>query len=101
MATILRVQNRQGKGPYAGDLAVCEWLNHGDDDHPLPLEEPLINRYILPQEHCGFINKKQLQEWFKPHELEYMATQGFYVVKVKGTITAIGQKQILFIKETP
>jgi hypothetical protein len=39
-----------------------------------------------------------MRQWFIEDELKKLAELGFQVKQVQGTITAIGKKQVLFIK---
>jgi len=101
---ILRVQDASGKGPYwcsrnAKSQAVCDMQDkHGrsPNTHPSTQQDPGIDRYQEHDEHCGFLNRKQLYNWFTDDELSILAESGFHTVEVEGKITGIGKYQVLF-----
>lgn len=106
MSIIFRVQNAEGKGPYS--LGGESWdilEKHNDPDvpdgrktHPAPCDDPGILRWMEKSEYCGFESLEALVEWFSGEELALLEILGFTIVPVRGRITSMGQKQLLFTK---
>jgi hypothetical protein len=101
---VWRVENDDGFGPYSNRATWSETrpilCSHQGDyvNHPTPYTDSEIGRIPEPQESCGFISEEQMRQWFTEDELKKLAELGFQVKQVQGTITAIGKKQVLFIK---
>lgn len=94
-----RVQNERGTGPYGMDSNMDLMWRHCDDTrHPPPQRDQGIDRRINTDEFCGFRSEAQLKEWFTDQEISMMVANGFRIVQVKGLITAVGKKQLLFKK---
>ena len=120
MDTIFRVQDENGYGPYRpnymllsdiqndirndilyGDLLRLKRVEDTEDDpHPTPCADKLIQRNCEMHEYFGFIDHEQALNWFPQEILDKLEKIGFFLCEVKGTITAIGEKQVLFKKET-
>jgi hypothetical protein len=100
--TIIRVEDKDGKGPYTSYSEQLSFYdNHNDfDTYPLPEYETGIERCItFGVEKCGFLTMEQLHNWFNEEELQEMEELGLTIKTVRGTITAVGEKQVLFIPE--
>ena len=72
---IYRIENSAGTGLYRVD-GYCEWLfsnndgeslsdNHGEhtDQRPVPTHDVVINKSDIQDQHYGFKNLKQLEDW--------------------------------------
>ena len=102
--TVYRIENSDnGCGPYiSGDNYDEEVYGkvHGtiSSKHPTPIIE--FNRDIEDEEFCGFNSIAQLKKWFNKAILRFMLNRTFQVLVYKDVkITAIGEKQVLFIKK--
>jgi len=74
---------------------------HSEDMIKWPTSAKDIGRFARVGERHGFINKKQLHNWFSKQDLKIMWDCGYYVRRYHDvTITAIGEKQILFKHES-
>jgi hypothetical protein len=99
---ILRVQNHEGRGPYAGYGGFSFHADHCEDfiGHPSPVLDRGIGRRINSRERCGFLNADQLSAWFTAENILEMCSAGFRIEEIENAeVTAIGAKQILFIQE--
>ena len=108
---ILRIQNADGTGPYfcrrdtkAQDVCDIQDKHNGEwredpTTYPPPNIDKGICREMRKNEQCGFLNMAQLCNWFSDYELEILAIWGFFIVEIPGKITAIGARQVLFIRE--
>ncbi len=93
----LRVQNKDGAGPYADSpQELFRQLNTDTAELPTPEYDIGIERFPYNNEYCGFNSQKQLKNWFDNDELELLESYGYYVVELDVTITAYGERQILF-----
>lgn len=107
--TVYRIQHKETKeGPYNGNLAyskpylieMSDRHKASGDRHPHPRYDAPIGRGSNDEEFCGFNSMEQLQEWFTGDELSELSGLGFEVVCLEDvTVTAIGDKQILFTLE--
>jgi hypothetical protein len=109
MATVYRVQNEHGLGPYRGrsidqhtDVVRSILMSHSDmfDSHPTPLMDTGIERYMKEDELCAFCCMDSLLQWFEPALLEALKDEGFYIYKIKAKITKVGEHQVLIDGET-
>ena len=103
--TVYRVQDKQeGLGPYTnyGCSVVYDLLEpHRQPEHPNAIHDKGIQRYADDDEFFGFESMAQLQDWFTVAELEVLYKHDFQIVVLKQVeVTAIGDKQVLFIKKT-
>ena len=107
MDTVYRVQHKEtGKGPYCTPLvsgAIVDMSDRHSDDrlgHPTGHNEPLIQRGARHDERFGFTSIDLLINWFGRY-LDMLAKHDFEIVRLSGvTITAEGEKQCLFEKES-
>ena len=101
MATIWRVQNDNGDGPYRGNYQTLKMLYDHNNiaSHPSAWYDPLIKREPKNEERHGFKNMESLQSWFSKIEILMLKDYGFHVVTVVGEITAVGVRQVLFIPD--
>ena len=98
MKTIFRVENKHGGGCYTSGH-FDEDFEHNNSEHPSPFNDIGIERPICREEICGFIDMKQVYNWFTQDELYIMEKDGYFLKEVEvEKITAIGQMQILAIK---
>jgi hypothetical protein len=100
--TILRVQNHKRAGPYWGHGDFSFQLDHNADHagHPAPVCDKGIERWVEANERCGFLDENQLAEWFTADDILEMCAEGFSIEQIDIAdivITAVGQKQILFM----
>ena len=97
---LYRVQDRFGRGPYKGGnkqtKLLLEWHNEGTH-HPSPAQDIGIKRSVLDYELCGFFSLDDLLNWFTDKELDELAKEGFEMKAVEGELTAIGNRQVLFV----
>jgi hypothetical protein len=109
MATVYRVQNELGLGPYRGrsidqhtDVARSILMSHSDmfDSHPTPLMDSGIERYMQENELCAFCCMDSLLQWFEPELLEALKDEGFCIYKIEAEITKAGNCQVLIDSET-
>jgi len=101
--TIYRIQNCDGVGPYNSNVDGAWSILSGHrtvNGHPSPHDDIGIKRRPKDEEKCGFLSMEQLRNWFNKQELNQLKKLGFFIAEVKGRITAIGEKQILFIPDS-
>lgn len=106
MAIVYRFENADHIGPYYNtEYVVFSPLNTHNDSthHPEPGEEgePWYGVNVtedLGLHLCGFISLAQMEAWFKPHEIEWMAGSGFHLCtyEVPDEHIMMGNKQITF-----
>jgi hypothetical protein len=103
LATVLRVANIKGDGPYHGKVsrALYERLAMDDDDaHPGPTEpgEPWENGFIPKNHFCAFLDRDQYTAWFPLDLRAAMAKEGYalYVLEVPDEHVALGNRQVTF-----
>ena len=87
-------------GAYTANFPVCcEMANEHSNDpnyHPAPINDTGIDRFINPDEYCGFTEPAQLLKWFRGY-IPQLLQSGFEIVCLTNvTITAIGEYQCLF-----
>lgn len=98
---VFRVENSKGIGPYHnsdinnGLLSQHSWSN---GKHPTPYADFKIGRGPIKRERCAFIDLDQLLAWFSGEELCQLEKLGYTIVPVKGKITAVGNKQVLYTR---
>lgn len=104
MPKILRVEDKEGYGCYCNDGMYLNNLEHHNDDvyspsgHPHPLKDLGIERRTKLGERHGFLDIEQAKEWFTLEEFERLSKNGYELKELEvKKITAIGNKQILFI----
>lgn len=102
MATVYRVQDKKGGGPYRGATAGRCWeLLDGHDDpsdtkHPTPQAEGFSGDRAVSMR-CGFASLEAVRTWFTTHELAVMRIQGFHVCKLtRVRIVAQLARQLIF-----
>ncbi len=110
VSTIYRVENNQGKGPYA--LYDYEkWTDknkdHSDRSHPGPDRDSKLKKkwesLFWSNQHnyyFGFKSLKDLRAWFSPSERKRLRSRGFFVSKIHipEEDVIIGSKQVAFYK---
>lgn len=101
---ILRVQDREGRGPYRPGFSA-KWL---DDDGPttLPWWEELGEDMVAAHRQrcagpyhwgCGFRSGDQLRAWFTPRERGRLARLGFALVRIwPSVVVAETPTQVVF-----
>lgn len=95
---VYRIENDDGIGPYSVDETVDLIGDHKySNGHPVPKKDKGIQRPQEPEERCGFLSMKQLKSWFSESEIVNLRDLGFFITELTGKITAIGEKQVLFI----
>lgn len=96
---VYRIQNSAGVGCYTGTYESKLLEYHNDVIyHPMPLQDKGIKRHVKVEELCGFLNLEQVFNWFNKNELIMLKNLGYYLVRLQvKEITAIGEKQVLFI----
>ncbi len=114
MATIYRVENKNGDGPYWSsrknmgmDVETdIEMLTHNFDENtnkwPNLCHDKGLNRSSsIPNdgEFCGFISMAQLIRWFRPKLLDGLLKAGYSIVCIDGEIVAQSKKQVIFIRK--
>lgn len=93
---LFRIQNNKGKGPYIGARIPFNFAHGKGNGHPIPGDDVGIKRMVLPEEACAFSSIDQLMNWFNGAELRKMQLLGYVITPIKGVVTAIGEKQVLF-----
>ncbi len=83
MATVIRVQNSAGEGPYRYLPIIHEVENMAAehvnaDTHPKPQREGMSKWH--GNFRCGFRDMNQLCRWFSPQELAMLKRNGFDVI---------------------
>ena len=82
--------------------AVHQYHSADIDGHPNPQNDIGINRCISKNEFCGFESMESLNQWFTEEEIIELWWLDFKAVELNDVeITAVGEKQILFIKPEP
>lgn len=108
--TVYRVEHEtDGQGCYFGRWDTSDFLfnmidrHSGDTDgHPNPQNDIGIDRCMGEKEFCGFNSMESLQQWFTENDLIELEQLNFNVVELNDVkITAIGEKQVLFVKSEP
>jgi hypothetical protein len=106
MIKIWRVENESGRGCYnAVNKTPGIWDIIVDHDitpeiHPQPILDKGICRPMKSEEICGFINLSGALDWFTIEDLKVLLDSGFKLKEIEvKEITAIGQKQVLAIRD--
>lgn len=104
MNTIWRIENKEGIGPYQGNIDSFE-LNemmhshNRDDTKPVVCEDKGIMRYPEQDEICGFEDMHQVKSWFTREELIALYKGGYNLRRIEvSVITAQSSSQLLAIK---
>lgn len=87
---VYRIANREGRGPYTGQMAWEQWAteNHNCGPvHPAP-QWDLQNWSEVPartRNKCvfGFRTLKQLRKWFNATERKRLSRMGYVIVRVE------------------
>ena len=97
---IWRVENKNGNGCYKDKTLSSILRNHRiSKKRPSPLRDKGIERGLLQEEICGFLNLSQALTWFTTDELNSLRKLGYELSKIKvRKITAIGERQVLAIR---
>ena len=96
--SVLRIQNRNGKSPYIDSPTELYYQINTEFEHrPSPMDDIGIERWPKIDKRCGFLNQDQLDRWFDNFDLEILESYDYYITEVNGTITAIGEYQVLYI----
>ncbi len=106
IGTVFRIEHEDtGRGCYKGLEGTNDFLDAMYDKHANPRTHPNpygdvgIGRNTKNYEFCGFKSMEQLKGWFTDEELSELGELGYKIVELADVeITAIGEKQILFIK---
>lgn len=103
LATVLRVADKSGNGPYAGRVsrALFDRLSlAADDEHPGPTEpgEPWDNGFIPKCHRCAFLDRDQYTTWFPLDLRAAMAKEGYvlHVIEVPDEHVALGNRQVTY-----
>ncbi|HDY89156.1 MAG TPA: hypothetical protein ENH82_13705 [bacterium] len=109
MPTVFRIEHPETKrGPYMNawgrDDAVEQMVDRHNLEcvvHPGPHNDNGIERHIENEEFCGFSGLWQLCKWFSGVEILMLDSFGYEITVIEDvTITATGEKQVLFVRET-
>ena len=98
---IYRVQDSSGSGPYRESMMAGLFdmiKKHNNPTHPCPVHDIGIERFIQPDEFCGFQALFQLRMWFEGFE-KILDEHLFRILTFEAAPTAIGEYQVLFKKE--
>ena len=96
---VYRVQNKKGDGPYRKGMTRSVLFRHWlSPEHPTPFGDIGICREPGKDELCGFESLEDLHGWVSQDEIEELSKLGFEIVVVRGLVTAVGAKQLLFEK---
>lgn len=99
MAIVFRVENSEGIGPYRQNDNLDIIDNMANYNQPIPYRDNGIERDPLSDELCGFISEVQAYDWFSNYQLSLLKERGYTLKKLEvKEITAIGEKQCLFIR---
>ena len=97
---VWRIEDDYRDGPYVEvgkDTYEIIGSHTSSNGHPPPIHDNGIMRYVGANEQCGFLNLKQVYDWFSKKELQELEEKGFKLKRVLAKyITAIGEKQVLF-----
>lgn len=118
IVTLYRVEAtmgaKPGHGPYATYPAwddnaearhydtkarAMALIDSGDDEHPSPIEDIGIERYIEDRERCAFESMDHARAWFHSGALELLCSTGYYAVfayVVPRHVVTFGTYQCLF-----
>jgi hypothetical protein len=104
---IYRIEDIAGIGPYHSLLYNASFLkiNENDDEkNPTPyidmfdIWNELTWKNLTHEFNFGFVNMKQLNNWFTKEELDKLYKNGFSIKKYKTNIYYQTKKQVLFKK---
>lgn len=106
MKKIWRVEDKAGRGCYQYITGhkhhydiIIEHSEITPAQHPTPINDTGIERYIRDIEICGFLTREQAIQWFSERDLKELGEAGFELKEVEvAEITAIGEKQVLAIR---
>jgi len=102
MATIYRIQDKDGRGPFKPDFSK-NWVRDRPDyvnlkpmyNHDIKLEDGLHHG-------IGCLTAKELKRWFTEKEYEILRTYGYCCKKIQGVkIIKRDKVQVLFSRELP
>ncbi len=108
IGTVFRIEHEEtGRGCYVDRYGTSTIFldnmlerHNASSLHPSSDVDLGICRSVkLGTEFCGFKDMKQLYGWFTSEELWELENTGYHIIKIEGVeITAIGNKQVLFLK---
>lgn len=100
MTTVLRVQDRSGRGPYRPGTSQY-WAD--DSAHVGPLREMVPMKCNCGCHHgFGFADIGQLRRWFTDSELRRLHGRGYRVVEMTvDRVLAETDHQVLFCRRRP
>lgn len=91
---IIRVENHLGEGPYFNKNSSQDrtwkqlWMEgtHTGSSHPEPFDDQgliphMDDNFFMDDYICAFKDKNQLNNWFKPSELNKLKNLGFNCVE--------------------
>jgi hypothetical protein len=83
---IYRIENQNGEGCYINEAGITNKLQHHNGDmenHPTPLYDKGILRYVKELEFCGFKSLTQLKHWFTLKQIKRMRKNGYTIHKIE------------------
>jgi hypothetical protein len=108
MATVYRIENEHGEGPYRAECPKSRALlrHHSKEETrdrwPVPWNDTGIGRDEHCNERCAFTSLRKLRQWFTEVEIRRLADMGFAIVRhTHVKITARGKRQCLFTGSNP
>ena len=106
MQTIYRVEHETSHiGPYheqdvsGSVMRILRMFDNKNRVIPMPLYDVGIDRSPNKNEFCGFIDEEQLHQWFSVEALQELKKLDFIVIQYVVEVTAIGERQCLFIRD--
>lgn len=93
---IYRVENEKGEGPYDGNWNGYARKNCCGRQHPAPGAEGW--RGVESAEVFGFTSKEQLYRWFRPADLQALASDGYHLIEYDSTPHWQSETQCTFFK---
>jgi hypothetical protein len=108
---------REGKGIfkhedseiYQNYIAKRTYERHNNGNFPTPWDDRLegdnyYNYLDLDKDYkewfCAYKTIEQIQEWIMPDEIDYFVSKGFRLLLLKVSEYQIGEKQVLFTRES-
>lgn len=96
---------------YKHPIACETYERHNGGGFPLPEYDRIENNSAMDEDYlsinkdnkewfCAYKTVEQLQDWIYKEEIQYFASVGFKVILLKVSDYQIGEKQVLFTKES-
>ena len=106
MATIYRIQDNEGRGPYKPGLSI-RWMDPDSDQSSRPpfyFEFPRmdLSKLVPRRSGCGFRTLDQLLSWFTTREISALEKLGYSIVYMDAEeILAESSRQLVFTRSQP